>query len=109
MTRKDLNQIYDLMEKLDNIKLDQEFIEKVSDKGYDPFEVILRFKYPNKNQILHKNAFIVFYDLIKKDIEHQIKEMSNYLDGMVVINTNELQVSGRYCLIDDRPNLVGKE
>lgn len=97
MTRKDLNQIYDLMEKLDNIKLDQEFIEKVSDKGYDPFEVILRFKYPNKNEEAARRKLGItqecvyrIYDLIKKDIEHQIKEMSNYLDGMVVINTNEL-------------------
>lgn len=48
MTREDLNQIYDLMGRLDNIKQDQEFIEQVSGKGYDPFKVILLFKYPNK-------------------------------------------------------------
>lgn len=28
MTRKDLTQIYDMMDRLDNIKEDQEFIEK---------------------------------------------------------------------------------
>lgn len=97
MTREDLNQIYDLMEKLDNIKLDQEFIEKVSDKGYDPFEVILRFKYPNKNEEATRRKLDItqecidkIYGLIKKDISSQIKEMSNDIDGMVVVNTSRL-------------------
>ena len=97
MTRKDLNQIYDLMEKLDNIKLDQEFIEKVSDKGYDPFEVILRFKYPNKNEEATRRKLNItqecidkIYGLFKKDISSQIKEMSNDIDGMVVVNTSRL-------------------
>ena len=32
MTRKDLTQIYDMMDRLDDIKEDQEFIEKMSTK-----------------------------------------------------------------------------
>lgn len=95
MTRKDLNQIYDLMERLNNIKKDQEFIEKVSDKGYNPFKVMVHFKYPNKNEEATRRKIDItqecvdrIYDLIKKDIEHQIKEMSSDIDGMVVINTN---------------------
>lgn len=95
MTREDLNQIYDLMGRLDNVKQDQEFIEKVSDKGYDPFKVILLFKYPNKDREATRRELDItqecvdrVYDLIKKDIEHQIKEISNDIDGMVVINTN---------------------
>lgn len=88
MTRKDLNQIYDLMEKLDNIKLDQEFIEKVSDKGYDPFEVILRFKYPNKNEEATRRKLDItqecvyrIYDLIKKDISIKSKKCLIILMG----------------------------
>lgn len=97
MTREDLNQIYDLIGRLDNIKQDQEFIEQVSGKGYDPFKVILLFKYPNKNEEATRRKLNItqecvdrIYDLIKKDIENQIKEMSNDIDGMVVINTNGL-------------------
>ena len=37
MTRKDLNQIYDMMDKLDGIKNDQEFIDNEEAKGYKPF------------------------------------------------------------------------
>lgn len=97
MTRKGLTHIYDMMDRLDNIKEDQEFIEKMSTKGYIPFKVVVSFKEPNKKEeVARRNIDITqecvyrIYDLIKKDIDHQIKEMSNDLDGMVVINTNGL-------------------
>lgn len=97
MTRKDLAQIYNMMDRLDSIKEDQAFIEKMNTKGYIPFKVIVGFKEHNKNEeVGRRNIGITqecvdrIYDLIKKDIEHQIKEMSNDLDGMVVINTNGL-------------------
>lgn len=97
MTRKDLTQIYDMMDRLDNIKEDQEFIEKMSTKGYIPFKVVVSFKEPNKKEEVGRRHIDItqecvdrVYDLIKKDIAHQIKEMSNDLDGMVVINTNGL-------------------
>lgn len=97
MTREDLTQIYDMMDRLDDIKEDQEFIEKMSTKGYIPFKVVVSFKEPNKKEeVGRRNIDITqecvyrIYDLIKKDIDHQIKEMSNDLDGMVVINTNGL-------------------
>lgn len=97
MTRKDLTQIYDMMDRLDNIKEDQEFIEKMSTKGYIPFKVVVSFREPNKKEEVGRRHIDItqecvdrVYDLIKKDIAHQIKEMSNDLDGMVVINTNGL-------------------
>lgn len=97
MTRKDLTQIYDMIDRLDNIKEDQEFIEKMSTKGYIPFKVVVSFKEPNKKEEVGRRHIDItqecvdrVYDLIKKDIAHQIKEMSNDLDGMVVINTNGL-------------------
>lgn len=97
MTRKDLTQIYDMMDRLDGIKEDQEFIEKMSTKGYIPFKIVVSFKEPNKNEEVGRRHIDItqecvdrIYDLIKKDIDHQIKEMSKDLDGMVVINTNGL-------------------
>lgn len=97
MTRKDLTHIYDMMDRLDDIKEDQEFIEKMSTKGYIPFKVVVSFKEPNKKEEVGRRHIDItqecvdrVYDLIKKDIAHQIKEMSNDLDGMVVINTNGL-------------------
>lgn len=44
MTRKDLKQIYDMMDKLDGIKNDQEFIDNAEAKGYKPFLISLNFK-----------------------------------------------------------------
>lgn len=44
MTRKDLKQIYDMMDKLDGIKNDQEFIDNEEAKGYKPFSISLNFK-----------------------------------------------------------------
>lgn len=97
MTREDLDQIYNMMDRLNIIKDDQAFIERMSCKGYDPFKVMVYFKYPNKNEEATRRKIGItqecvdrIYDLIKKDIEHQIKEMSSDIDGMVVINTNGL-------------------
>lgn len=42
MTRKDLKQIYDMMDKLDGIKNDQEFIDNAEAKGYKPFLIFLK-------------------------------------------------------------------
>lgn len=97
MTRKDLNQIYDMMDKLDGIKKDQEFIDNEEAKGYKPFSIALNFKEDKKGNStgmrklnITQECLDKIYGLIKKDISSQIKEMSNDIDGMVVVNTSRL-------------------
>lgn len=97
MTRKDLNQIYDMMDKLDGIKNDQEFIDNEEAKGYKPFSISLNFKEDKKGTStgmrklnITQECLDKIYGLIKKDISSQIKEMSNDIDGMVVVNTSRL-------------------
>lgn len=97
MTRKDLNQIYDMMDKLDGIKNDQEFIDNAEAKGYKPFLISLNFKEDKRVDStgmrklnITQECIEKIYGLIKKDISSQIKEMSNDIDGMVVVNTNRL-------------------
>ena len=97
MTRKDLNQIYDMMDKLDGIKNDQEFIDNEEAKGYKPFSIFLNFKEDKKGNStgmrklnITQECLDKIYGLIKKDISSQIKEMSNDIDGMVVVNTSRL-------------------
>lgn len=97
MTRKDLNQIYDMMDKLDGIKNDQEFIDNAEAKGYKPFLISLNFKEDKRDDSTGMRKLNIIqecidkiYGLIKKDISSQIKEMSNDIDGMVVVNTSRL-------------------
>lgn len=97
MTRKDLNQIYDMMDNLDGIKNDQEFIDNAQDKCYKPFSISLNFKKCGRDDStgmrrlnITQECLDKIYGLIKKDISSQIKEMSNDIDGMVVVNTNRL-------------------
>ena len=97
MTRKDLKQIYDMMDKLDGIKNDQEFIDNAEAKGYKPFLIFLNFKEDKRDNSTGIRKFNItqecldkIYGLIKKDISSQIKEMSNDIDGMVVVNTSRL-------------------
>lgn len=97
MTRKDLKQIYDMMDKLDGIKNDQEFIDNAEAKGYKPFLISLNFKEDKRDNStgmrklnITQECIEKIYGLIKKDISSQIKEMSNDIDGMVVVNTNRL-------------------
>lgn len=97
MTRKDLNQIYDMMDKLDGIKNDQEFIDNEEAKGYKPFSISLNFKegkegnYSGMRKLnITQECIDKIYGLIKKDISSQIKEISNDIDGMVIVKTNRL-------------------
>lgn len=97
MTRKDLKQIYDMMYKLDGIKNDQEFIDNAEAKGYKPFLISLNFKEDKRYDStgmrklnITQECIDKIYGLIKKDISSQIKEMSNDIDGMVVVNTSRL-------------------
>ena len=97
MTRKDLKQIYDMMDKLDGIKSDQEFIDNAEAKGYKPFLISLNFKEDKRDEFtgtrklnITQECIDKIYGLIKKDISSQIKEMSNDIDGMVVVNTSRL-------------------
>lgn len=97
MTRKDLKQIYDMMDKLDGIKNDQEFIDNAEDKGYKPFSISLNFKgcgrddYTGMRRLnITQECLDKIYGLIKKDIYRQIKEISNDIDGMVIVKTNRL-------------------
>lgn len=97
MTRKDLNQIYDMMDKLDGIKNDQEFIDNEGAKGYKPFSISLNFKEDKKGNStgmrklnITQECIDKIYGLIKKDISSQIKEISNDIDGMVIVKTNRL-------------------
>lgn len=97
MTRKDLNQIYDMMDKLDGIKNDQKFIDKEEAKGYKPFSISLNFKegkegnYSGMRKLnITQECIDKIYGLIKKDISSQIKEISNDIDGMVIVKTNRL-------------------
>lgn len=97
MTRKDLKQIYDMMDKLDGIKNDQKFIDNAEANGYKPFLISLNFKEDKRDDStgmrklnITQECIEKIYGLIKKDISSQIKEMSNDIDGMVVVNTSRL-------------------
>ena len=68
MTRKDLKQIYDMMDKLDGIKNDQKFIDNAEAKGYKPFLISLNFKEDKRDDStgIHKNVLRRFTASSKK-------------------------------------------
>lgn len=66
MTRKDLNQIYDMMDKLDGIKNDQEFIDNAEAKGYKPFLISLNFKEDKRDDSTGMRKLNITQECIEK-------------------------------------------
>lgn len=66
MTRKDLKQIYDMMDKLDGIKNDQKFIDNAEAKGYKPFLISLNFKEDKRDDSTGMRKLNITQECIEK-------------------------------------------